>query len=76
MIPVTNEPIEGVVFYVQDHARRTGTIWTSTHGEMFSSDLHGAETPSGGRDKEEDDQRLFIKEEENVPPDAPRNYLA
>jgi hypothetical protein len=45
MIPVTNEPMEGVVFDVQDHARRTGTIWTGTHGEMISSDLHGAEEP-------------------------------
>jgi hypothetical protein len=45
MIPVTNEPMEGEVFDVQDHARRTGTIWTGTHGEMISSDLHGAEEP-------------------------------
>ena len=45
MIPVTNEPMEGEVFDVQDHARRTGTIWTDTHGEMISSDLHGAEEP-------------------------------
>jgi hypothetical protein len=45
MIPVTNVPMEGVVFNVQDHARRTGTIWTGTHGEMISSDLHGAEGP-------------------------------
>jgi hypothetical protein len=45
MIPVTNEPMEGEVFDVQDHARRTGTTWTGTHGEMISSDLHGAEEP-------------------------------
>jgi hypothetical protein len=45
MIPVTNEPMEGEVFDVQDHARRIGTTWTSTHGEMISSDLHGAEEP-------------------------------
>jgi hypothetical protein len=45
MIPVTNEAMEGVVFYVQDHARQTGTIWTGTHGEMISSNLHGAEEP-------------------------------
>ena len=25
MIPRTNEPMEGVVFDVQDHAQRTGT---------------------------------------------------
>jgi hypothetical protein len=43
MIPVTNEPMGGVVFDVQDHARRIGTTWTDTHGEMISSDLHGAE---------------------------------
>jgi hypothetical protein len=35
--------MEGVAFDVQDHARRTGTIWTGTHGEMTSSDLHGVE---------------------------------
>jgi hypothetical protein len=43
MIPVTDEPMEGVAFDVQDHSRRTGTIWTGTHGEMISSELHGAE---------------------------------
>jgi hypothetical protein len=46
MIPVTDEPMEGVAFDVQDHTRRTGTIWTGTHGEMISSDLHGAEEPT------------------------------
>ena len=46
MIPVTDEPMEGIAFDVQDHARRTGTIWTGTHGEMTSSDLHGAEDPT------------------------------
>jgi hypothetical protein len=45
MILVTNEPMEGEVFDVQDHARWTGTKWTGTHGEMISSDLHGAEEP-------------------------------
>jgi hypothetical protein len=45
MIPVTNEPMEGVVFYVQDHAQWTGTIWTGTHGEMISLDIHGAKEP-------------------------------
>jgi hypothetical protein len=45
MIPRTNEPMEGEVFDVQDHARRTGTKWIGTHGEMISSDLHGAEEP-------------------------------
>jgi hypothetical protein len=42
MIPRNNEPMEGEVFDVQDHARRTGTSG-GTHGEMISSDLHGAE---------------------------------
>ena len=46
MIPVTDEPMEGVAFDVQDHAQRTGTIWTGTHGEMIRSDLHGAEEPT------------------------------
>jgi hypothetical protein len=41
MIPVTYEPMEGVVVDVQDHARRIGI-----HGEMISSDLHGAEEPT------------------------------
>jgi hypothetical protein len=46
MIPVTDEPMEGVAFDVQDHTQRTCTIWTGTHGEMVSSDLHGAEEPT------------------------------
>jgi hypothetical protein len=37
---------EGVAFDVQDHARQTSTIWTGTHGEMTSSDLHGAKEPT------------------------------
>jgi hypothetical protein len=41
MIPVTFEPMEGVVVDVQDHVR-----WAGTHGEMISSDLHGAEEPT------------------------------
>jgi hypothetical protein len=45
MILVIDEPMEGVAFDVQDLARQTGTIWTGTHGEMISSDLHGAEEP-------------------------------
>jgi hypothetical protein len=46
MIPVTDEPMEGVAFDVQDHTRRIGTIWIGTHGEMTSSNLHGAEKPT------------------------------
>jgi hypothetical protein len=49
MIPVIDEPMEGVAFDVQDHARRTGTIWTGTHGEMISSEHHGAEEPTRWR---------------------------
>jgi hypothetical protein len=45
MILVTDEPMEGVAVDAQDHARRTGTIWIGTHGEMIRSDLHGAEEP-------------------------------
>ena len=45
LIPMTNEPMEGEVFDVQDHARQTGTKRTGTHGEMISSDLHGAKEP-------------------------------
>ena len=44
-IPRTYEPMEGKVFDVQDHARRTGTRWTGTHGEMIISNLHGAKEP-------------------------------
>jgi hypothetical protein len=35
---------QGVVFDVQDHARRTYQR-IGAHGEMISSDLHGAEEP-------------------------------
>jgi hypothetical protein len=45
-ILVTNEPMEGVAFDVQDHARWTCTIWTGTHVEMTSSDFHGDEEPT------------------------------
>jgi hypothetical protein len=83
MIPVTDEPMEGVAFDVQDHSRQTGTIWVGTHGEMISSDLHGDEEPirwmlrppSGGRDRTKMDQGLCIGEEEDVPPEAPRQSL-
>jgi hypothetical protein len=46
MILVTDEPMEGVAFDVQDHARGTGTIWTGTHGEIISLDLHGDKEPT------------------------------
>jgi hypothetical protein len=80
MIPVTDEPMEGVAFDVQDLARRTGTIWTSTYGEMTSSDLHGAEEPTrwmlrpyqGGRYSMDMDQGFCTEEEEDVPSEALR----
>jgi hypothetical protein len=46
MIPVTNDPMEGVAFDVQDHARWICAIWTITHGEMINSNLHGAKDPT------------------------------
>jgi hypothetical protein len=46
MIPVTNEPMEGIAFDVHDHAQRAITFWTDTHGKMISSNLHGAEKPT------------------------------
>jgi hypothetical protein len=46
MILVTDDPMEGVAFDVQDHARRIGIIWTGTHGEMISLNLHGVEEPT------------------------------
>jgi hypothetical protein len=77
MIPVTNEPMEGVAFDVQDHARRTGTIWTGTHGEMISSDLHGAEEPTRwmlrphqGAETGRWLIRVFHREEEDVSSEA------
>jgi hypothetical protein len=48
MIPVTYEPMEGVSVDVQDHADGQVPYWTGTHGEMISSDLHGAEEPIDG----------------------------
>jgi hypothetical protein len=58
MIPVTNEPMEGEVFDVQDHARRTSTTWTGRHGEMISSEHsfknHQTETETGRFDQLDD----------------------
>jgi hypothetical protein len=76
MIPVTDKPMEGIAFDVQDHARRTGTIWTSTHGEMTSLDLHGAEEPTRWMLRPhqgvEMDQGFCTEEEEDVPSEALR----
>jgi hypothetical protein len=46
MIPMTYEPLEGVTVDVQDHAHGQVPCWIGTHGEMISSDLHGAEEPT------------------------------
>jgi hypothetical protein len=46
MISVIDEPMEDIASDVQDHDRRTCTIWNDTHGDMISSDLHGAEEPT------------------------------
>ncbi len=46
MIPVTDEPMEGIAFDAQDHSRWTGTIWNGTHVEMTSLDLHRDEEPT------------------------------
>jgi hypothetical protein len=45
MIPRTNEPMEGEVFDMQDHARRTGTKWTGTHGENLVRTSMGLKNP-------------------------------
>jgi hypothetical protein len=78
MIPVTDEPMEGVALMCKTMPDEQVLFWTSTHGEMISSDLHGAEEPikwmlrphQGGRDKTKMDQGLCTREEENVPPEA------
>ena len=83
MIPMTDEPMEGVPFDVQDHARRTGTIldrytWGDDQfGPPWGQRAHqmDVETPSGGRDRTEMDQRLCTREEEDVPPEAPWQSL-
>jgi hypothetical protein len=83
MIPVTDEPMEGVAFDVQDHARWTSAIWTGTHGEMISSDLHGDEDPTrwmlrphqGAETGQRWIRGFATGEEEYVPPEAPRHSL-
>jgi hypothetical protein len=75
MIPVTDEPMEGVAVDVQDHARRTGTTldqytWGDDYfGPPWSHQVD-VETPSGGRDRTEMDQGLCTRGEEDVPPEA------
>ena len=74
MILVTDEPMEGVAFDVQDHTQQTGTIWTGTHGEMISSDLHGAEEPTRwmlrSQQGEETGQSVCTREEQKDPAEA------
>ena len=69
MIHVTYEPMEGVVVDVQDHAR-----WTTTHGDMISSDLHGAEEPTRWmlrpQQRAETGQSICTREEQKNPPKA------
>jgi hypothetical protein len=49
MIPVTDEPMEGVAFDVQDHARQTGTILDRyTWGDDQFGPPWGLKSPSGG----------------------------
>jgi hypothetical protein len=79
-IPMTDEPMEGVAFDVQDHTRWTSAIWTGTNGEMISSDLHGAEEPTrwmlrphqGAETGQSMDQGFCTREEEDVPSKALR----
>jgi hypothetical protein len=75
MILVTYEPMEGVSVDVQDHARWTGTtLETGTHGEMISSDLHGAEEPTRWmlrpQQGAETGHSVCTRDEHNVPPEA------
>jgi hypothetical protein len=48
MIPVTYEPMEGVSVDVAGPHPMDRYRWTGTHGEMISSDLHGAKIPPDG----------------------------
>jgi hypothetical protein len=48
MIPRTNEPMEGVVFDVQDHTRRTGTSGPVHMGIILVWTSMGLKSPSDG----------------------------
>ena len=48
MIPRNDEPMEGVVFDVQDHARRTGTRGLVRIGRWLSRTSMGLKSPSDG----------------------------
>ena len=69
MIPVTDDPMEGVAVDVQYHARRTGT-----HGEMINSNLHGDEEPTRWimrpQQGAETGKHIYTREEQKNPPEA------
>jgi hypothetical protein len=48
MMSRTNEPLEGVVFDVQDHARRIGTRGSVHMGRLLDRTSMGLKCPSGG----------------------------
>ena len=48
MMSRTDEPLEGVVFDVQDHARRTGTRESVHMGRWLARTSMGMESPSDG----------------------------
>ena len=48
MIPVTNEPMEGVVFDVQDHTRQIGTSEPVHMGIWLARTSMGLKSPSDG----------------------------
>jgi len=48
MIPRTDEPMEGVVFDVQDHTRQTGTSGPVHMGRWLAQTSTGLKSPSNG----------------------------
>jgi hypothetical protein len=48
MIPRTDEPMEGVVFDVQDHTRRTDTSGPVHMGILLARTSMGLKSPSDG----------------------------
>jgi hypothetical protein len=45
MIPMTYDPMEGIFVDVSGPYPMAGTQMGGTHGEMISSNLHGAKIP-------------------------------
>jgi len=76
MIPRTNEPMEGEVFDVQDHARRTGTSGPVHMGRWLARTSMGLKSPSGGcwdgRDMIVAWWAFAHEEKKDVPPRTPR----